>query len=86
MLVPVALSKIHTTDGNIVVISCQVLMSDGKLSVGLVCVLAPGGKIPGLKAHWNTRCVLRWTEACLRQAGPAPPAEAGGSHRNANVG
>jgi hypothetical protein len=65
LLGPVELSKLYTTDGNIVVTSCQILMSAVILRLpGSRCVLA-GWKNPGAKAHSNVRCVLRWTEVQL---------------------
>ena len=43
--------------------------------------LALGLRTPVAKATIFSRCFFRWTEACLQQAGPAPSAEAEGSHR-----
>ena len=62
----------------------ETLLTEGG-RLGLVCVLATGGeKFPGLKPESRTRAV--YAGRSLPPAGPAPPAEAGGSHRKANVG
>jgi len=69
MLVPVALSKIRTTDGNIVVTSCQVLMSGGKLRVrGARLGFSAAGKGPGLKPiECEVRFFAGLKPACGRQ-------------------